>query len=187
MCLASPPSPDLLNISCDRISWSSIRIRIGLICERWRKEWMALCRSGPRSAVRTFPCPWPALRWQCDCVVDCVWNVMAHAQKPDFVFRRNWRVNLNRRGRQFSRLLAGVRISGSNAGYTMFRGSVKSTGYPLHSPVSPSLPFLCVTVCHYISTGLYLQDYRERSVIARVISLAVPARAATGYAGSATF
>jgi hypothetical protein len=30
-----------------------------------------------------------------------------------------------------------VRISGSNAGYTMFRGSLKSTGYPLHSPVSP--------------------------------------------------
>ena len=29
----------------------------------------------------------------------------------------------------------GVRISGSNAGYTMIRGSVKSTGYPLHSPV----------------------------------------------------
>ena len=33
-------------------------------------------------------------------------NVMAHAQKPDFVFRRNGRVHLNRRGRQFSRLLA---------------------------------------------------------------------------------
>ena len=31
----------------------------------------------------------------------------------------------------------GVRISGSNAGYTMFRGSVKGTGYPLHSPVYP--------------------------------------------------
>jgi hypothetical protein len=43
----------------------------------------------------------------------------------------------------------GVRISGSNgtnAGYTMFRGSVKSTGYPLHSPVSPSRLLLCVTV-----------------------------------------
>jgi len=38
--------------------------------------------------------------------VDCVWNVMAHSQKPDFVFRRNGRVNLNRRGCQFSRLLA---------------------------------------------------------------------------------
>jgi hypothetical protein len=49
----------------------------------------------------------------------------------------------------------GVRISCSNAGYTMFRGSVKSTGYPLHSPVSPSLPLPCVTVCHQISTGLY--------------------------------
>ena len=50
----------------------------------------------------------------------------------------------------------GVRISGSNAGYTKFRGSMKSTGYPLHSPVSPSLPLPCVTVCHHISTGLYL-------------------------------
>ena len=38
--------------------------------------------------------------------VECVWNVMAHAQKPYFVFLRNGRVNLNLRGRQFSRLLA---------------------------------------------------------------------------------
>ena len=38
--------------------------------------------------------------------VDCVWNVMAHSQKPNFFFRRNGRVHLNRRGRQFSRLLA---------------------------------------------------------------------------------
>jgi hypothetical protein len=52
----------------------------------------------------------------------------------------------------------GVRISGSNAGYTMFRGSVRSTGYPLLSPVSPSLPLPFVTVCHHISTGLY-QSY----------------------------
>jgi hypothetical protein len=49
-----------------------------------------------------------------------------------------------------------VRISGSNAGYTMFRGSVKGTGYPLHSPVSPSLLLPCVTVCHHISTGVYI-------------------------------
>jgi hypothetical protein len=49
----------------------------------------------------------------------------------------------------------GVRISGSNAGYTIFRGSVKGTGYTLHSPVSPSLPLPCVTVCHHVSTGLY--------------------------------
>jgi len=53
----------------------------------------------------------------------------------------------------------GVRISGSNAGYTMLRGSVKGTGYPLHSPVSPSLPLLCVTVCHHISTRVYLRTF----------------------------
>jgi hypothetical protein len=51
---------------------------------------------------------------------------------------------LNRRGgrRQFSRLLAAevCGIIGSNVGYTVFRGSVKSTTCILHSPVSPSLP-----------------------------------------------
>jgi hypothetical protein len=41
------------------------------------------------------------------CYAACsVRNVMAHAQKPDFVFRLNGRVHLNRWGRQFSRLLA---------------------------------------------------------------------------------
>jgi len=52
----------------------------------------------------------------------------------------------------------GVRISGSNAGYTMLQGSVKSTGYPLHLPVSPSLPLPRITVCLHISTGLYCID-----------------------------
>jgi len=53
----------------------------------------------------------------------------------------------------------GMRISGSNSGYTVFRGSVKGTGYPLHSPVSPSLPLPCVTMCHHISTGFYYSVY----------------------------
>jgi hypothetical protein len=48
-----------------------------------------------------------------------------------------------------------VRISGSNARYTMFRGSVKSTGYSLHPPISPSLLLPCVTMCHHVSTRLY--------------------------------
>jgi hypothetical protein len=38
--------------------------------------------------------------------LDCVWNVMAHPQKPHFLFRRKGRVHLNRQGRQFSRLPA---------------------------------------------------------------------------------
>ena len=49
----------------------------------------------------------------------------------------------------------GVRINVRNAGCNMFRDSVQNTGYPLHSPVSPSLPHPCVTVCHHISIRLY--------------------------------
>jgi len=45
-------------------------------------------------------------------LVEASWNAMAHAQKPDFLLRRNARVHLNRRGRQFSRLLA-VEVSAS--------------------------------------------------------------------------
>ena len=79
---------------------------------------------------------------------------MAHAQQPDFVFLRNGRVHLNRQGRQFSRLLA-AKVCAS--GVVMFRGRVKGFGYPLHSPVSPSLPLPCVTMCHHVSTRIYLK------------------------------
>ena len=68
------------------------------------------------------------------------WNVMAHAQKSALVFRaKRTSPFISAGGRQFSRLLAAevCGISGSNAGYTVFRGSVKGNGYPLQSPVSP--------------------------------------------------
>jgi hypothetical protein len=52
--------------------------------------------------------------------------------------------------------IRGLRISSSNAGYTTFRSSVKSTGYPLNSPVFTSLPLPCVTVYHHISTRFYI-------------------------------
>jgi hypothetical protein len=62
--------------------------------------------------------------------------VMAHAQNQISSFGRNERVHLNR-PRGVSSVACGhsrrVRISGSNAGYTVFRGSVKGTGYPLLS------------------------------------------------------
>ena len=82
---------------------------------------------------------------------------MEQAQKPDFVFRRKGRVYLNRQGASVQSTTGsrGVRISGTNAGYTVFRSSVKSTGYPFLSPVSPSLTLPRVTVCHHISTGVY--------------------------------
>jgi len=95
---------------------------------------------------------------------------MTHAQKPDFVFRQNGRVHLNRRGASVQSTTGsrGVRISGSNVGYSMFRGSVKSTCHPLHSPVSPSLPLPYVTVCHHISTGLLTpNDTRTKELTGR--------------------
>ena len=58
-------------------------------------------------------------------------------------------------------------VCDSHAGYTKFRGSVKGIGYPLYSPVSPSLPLPCVTVCRHFSTGLYLHcdpEYNQPSV-----------------------
>ena len=70
----------------------------------------------------------------------------------------------------------GVCISGSNTGYTMFRSSVKSTGYPLHSPVSPSIPLSCIAVCHHVSTGLGtlpLHEIHEMSIACRSIGLRV--------------
>ena len=120
-----------------------------------------------RPDQRSRSCPDNSLRgWICKrhcplikplCEVEPSWNVMAHAQKPDFVFRRNGRVHLNRREASVQSATGsrGVRISGNNAGYTMFRGSGKGTGYPLHSPVSPSLPLSRVTLCHHISTEVY--------------------------------
>jgi len=89
-------------------------------------------------------------------LVAASWNVMAHAQKPDFVFRLNRRVNLNRRGRQFSRLLAAevcasaVVMLDTLCSELVWRvlatDSIRQ--FPLHFPP-------CVTVCHHISTGVY--------------------------------
>jgi hypothetical protein len=54
---------------------------------------------------------------------------MAHAQKPGFIFRWNGRVHLNQLEASVQSTTGswGVQISSSNAGYTMFRGSVPST------------------------------------------------------------
>jgi len=90
-----------------------------------------------------------------------------HTQKPDFVFRRNWRVHLNRWGASVQSTTGSrvVHISGSNAGYTMFWGSVKGTGYSLHSPVSPFTSPPCVTVCHHIRLeSKQLQRFRRNLV-----------------------
>jgi len=60
----------------------------------------------------------------------------------------------------------------------MFRGSVKGTGYPLHSPVSHSLPLPCVTVCHHISIGVYKLSgpKKKKSVISAAAQHLLEAR-----------
>jgi len=90
---------------------------------------------------------------------------MAHAQKPHFVFQRNWRVHLNRRGRQFSRLLAPEVYASAvvmlDTPWSEVVWRVLATHsirqFPLHFP----LP--CVTVCHHISTGVYCSKFSSRS------------------------
>jgi len=72
------------------------------ICEVYKYLWNWNCEKYFLSKFNQY---WP-FKSRLLLYVDCVWNVMAHAQKPDFVFRRKGRVHLNRRGCQFSRLLA---------------------------------------------------------------------------------
>jgi len=63
---------------------------VGGLPSRWPLAMAGRCGGNKRRwtwQLNTLPC------------VDCVWNVMAHAQKPDFVFRRNGRVHLNRQWR----------------------------------------------------------------------------------------
>jgi len=87
------PCPDLNVFVCD-ICWE---------CLLW--SWCLLWRDGMWTGRNTPTFQRNPLSLT-SCQLDCVWNVMTHAQKPDFVFRRNGRVHLNRQGRQFSRLLA---------------------------------------------------------------------------------
>jgi hypothetical protein len=84
------------------------------VCWRYRSMWL-LCRPFRESClvcqvIMSHLKHIHTLRGKMQClgatVVDCFWNVMTHAQKPDFVFQPKGRVHLNRRGRQFSRLLA---------------------------------------------------------------------------------
>ena len=90
--------------------------------------------------------------------VGCVWNVMAHALKPDSVFRRNRRVHLNRQGRQFSRILAAevcasaVVMLDTPCSEVVWRvlATHSIRQFPLH------FPYPCVAVCHHISTGIYV-------------------------------
>ena len=108
--------------------------------------------------------------------VQHVWNVMAHAQKPDLVFQRNGRVHLNWRGRSVQSTTGsrGVRISSSNAGYTMFWGWVQDYWLPTPLARFPFTSPTCVTVCHQVSTELYLKSCCAKSFKSKLPTLISP-------------
>jgi len=104
---------------------------------------------------------------------------MAHAQKPDFVFRLNGRVHLN----------PGVGGGGGGsvdywkascadrpAAFVLHMQACvlqwcDSYWFPLHSIVSPSLLPPCVTVCHHISNAVYHRPVHKHHTLSPVLYL----------------
>jgi len=76
---------------------------------------------------------------------------MAQAQKPDFFFPRNGRVHLNRRGRQFSRLLA-AEVCASALVMLHTPYSEVAWEYWLPTPFA-SFPFTSPRVRHRVPPG----------------------------------
>jgi len=76
---------------------------------------------------------------------------MAHAQKPDFVFRRNGRVHFNWRVRQFSRLLAAEMCASAVVMLATPRSEVVRE-YWLPTPLA-SFPFTSPPVRHRVPSG----------------------------------
>jgi hypothetical protein len=89
-------------------------------------------------------------------LVEHVRNLMAHAQKPDFVFRLNGRVHLNRRGNQFSRLLAAEVCASALVMLDTLRSEVVWE-YWLPTPLA-SFPFTSFPVRHRVP------PHSERSI-----------------------
>ena len=77
--------------------------------------------------------------------------MMAHAQKPDFVFPRKGRVHLNRWGRQFSRLLAAEVCPSAWVMLDRLRSEV-AWEYWLPIPFA-SFPFTSPPVRHRVPPG----------------------------------
>ena len=93
-------------------------------------------------------------------MVECVWNVMAHAQKPDFIFRWNGWVHLHRRGCQFRRLLAAEVCTSALLLLDVPRSEVVWE-YWLPTPVV-SFPFIFPPVRHSNSNSTCIWQARRK-------------------------
>jgi hypothetical protein len=106
-------------------------------------------------------------------MVEDSWNVMAHVQKPDFVFCRDGQVHLNRRGRQFSRLPAAEARASAEVMLDTPCSEIVWRVLATHSirQFPPSLPLWCITVCHHISTGVYTLTKLHGSIVQQTVFL----------------
>ena len=114
--------------------------------------------------------------------IDCAWNVMAHAQKPDFVVRRNGRVHLNLLWRQFSRVLAAevctsaVVMLDTPCSEVVWRVRVTNSlrQFPIHFPsraLQCAITFQMECTKYYIT--LYKKECADKSCIKRVVCASV--------------
>jgi len=88
------------------------------------------------------------------------WNMMAHAQKTRFRLSAKRTSPFKSAGASVQSTAGsrGVRISGRNSGYTMFRKVWRVLA--IHSIRQFPHPFPCVTLCHHISTGFYTSSHK---------------------------
>jgi len=88
---------------------------------------------------------------------------MAHADKPDLVFRRKGRVHLNRRGCQFSRLPAGEECGSADSDCINRVPTYSARLLAIHSIRILPLHFPpCVIVYHQVPNALYISILRLR-------------------------
>jgi hypothetical protein len=90
------------NKTCRRLQHHNVAVS----SQNWNKQWTCAKRLG--KCCRCFCCGWATsyvlvavflgilIFGVTSSTVEASWNVMTHVQKPDFVFRRNGRVHLNR-------------------------------------------------------------------------------------------
>ena len=153
-------------IVCNRYinwAWEANFLHTGFVCETWALLWLCRVLFGKLKAILSTSCMLGSVMLH---VGNIWWSIYPSTHAYTLVCRRlrlkcdatraETRFRLSaKRASPFKSAGAsvqsttgsrGVRISGSNAGYTMFRGSVKGIGDTLHSLVSPSLP-LCASSC----------------------------------------
>jgi len=97
-----------------------------LQCKHSAAECLAM-----NNATKRHPTTKPTLQ-----AIEASWKAMAYAQKSYSVFRRDRLVHLNRRGRQFSRLLAAVVLLDTPCSQVVWRvlATHSIRQFPLHFP-----------------------------------------------------